>query len=212
MIDAILLCKLHLALSVLKSEPSVSFGAINIVFFGDFLQLPTVTNLEIYSKEVELPVRWRQASSLWRSLNAVVILLQQMRQISDLLFSQMLHRIRLRVPTDEDIDLLNSRIGALLPNLSNVPIIVRRHSLRNSINHQKLFALSETTDIPITYCVATILDKHNMSLDEIYQIKSDSKTPGDAILTLLPGCPLMITKNINRPLGTTLKIYSSTQD
>jgi hypothetical protein len=57
---------LHTQLAIAKANPEVSFGGVNNIFFGDFLQLPAV--LFIDRKE------WGAGHRFWRLLNAVVIL------------------------------------------------------------------------------------------------------------------------------------------
>jgi hypothetical protein len=112
----------------------------------------------------------------------------------------------MQCPTDEDIALLKSRIGAPLcsPPPSEPPaIIVRRHSVRTAFNNRKLQEASDRTGIPITYCVADIVGLTHMHHQQIYEIRySKGDVLADAVLALLPGVPLMITKNIDLSLGT----------
>jgi len=70
------------------------------------------------------------------------------------------------------------------------------------MNDRKLRLMSEITQTPITYCVADVVNKSGMSMTEVRQIKAGNNDAlGDGILGLLPGAPLMITKNKNQPLG-----------
>jgi hypothetical protein len=134
MMDCNVLSRLHTQLTLLKSRPSDLFGGINVIFLGDFLQFPSVSRMDVYLNTE----RYESGHRLWRSLNAVVILKKQMRQANDPEYASLLSRIRTRSPTDADIDMLNSRIGAVLPNRSNLPVIVRRHSVRHAINLERL--------------------------------------------------------------------------
>jgi hypothetical protein len=61
-----------------------------------------------------------------------------MRQAEDPRTAELLHRLRLRIPTQDDIDLLTSRIGAHLYDPDVTPIIVRRHQLRHRLNIKRL--------------------------------------------------------------------------
>ena len=56
-----------------------------------------------------------------------------MRQAKDPHYAELLHRLRVHQPTDQDIDLLNTRIHASLSNNHITPIIIRRHQLRTPI-------------------------------------------------------------------------------
>ena len=198
MLSCKLITQIHIQLGKAKSNENESFGGVNILFSGDMLQLPVVSNYPLY---VRHPT-WEKGHQLWRSLNAVIVLRQQMRQADDPVYAELLARIRIHAPTAEDIELLQSRIGAPLPQSCYVPIIVRRNTLRHAMNDRKLRLVSEITQTPITYCVADVVNKSGMSMTEVRQIKAGNNDAlGDSILGLLPGAPLMITKNKNQPLG-----------
>src|SRR5204863_4971925 len=108
MLDCKVMEDLHKQLTVAKAKPEVEFGGMNIIFFGDFLQLPAIINPDLYRDTVTR----RHGHQLWRLLNAVVILKEQVRQVEDPDYAALLSRLRIRKPTDEDIETLNSRIGA----------------------------------------------------------------------------------------------------
>ena len=55
-----------------------------IIFMGDFLQMATVSGLEVYKDNGP---KWELAYRIWKSLNPVVILTEQMRQSEDPEFS-----------------------------------------------------------------------------------------------------------------------------
>jgi hypothetical protein len=48
-----MLVTMHLTLKILKSN-ILPFGGINIMFMGDFLQFPPITNTLLYSRNVQL--------------------------------------------------------------------------------------------------------------------------------------------------------------
>lgn len=98
--------------------------------------------------------------------------------------------------------MLNSRVGASLECPASIPIVVRRHSLRDALNKERLQKASQASDIPITHCLANIKSRAKMSLSEAYNVKGGrSKVQGDGILSVIPGAPLLITQNIDIPLG-----------
>ena len=155
MMDCRMLVNLHNNLGEAKSSRDGYFGGVNIIFMGDFLQLPTISRLDVY---IDKPSEWQYGYQLWRSINAVVLLTEQMRQSDDPEFAAALRRIRLHQPTPEDIEMLNSRVGILLqyPTSTSIPIVVRRHNLRDALNKEKLQKASQMSNIPITHCLANI--------------------------------------------------------
>ena len=204
MLDSKVIEHLHTQLGKVKANPQIDFGGVNIIFFGDFLQLPAVLNPDVYVNNNGLGHR------LWRSLNGVVILTQQMRQARDPSYAALLSRCRMRKPTDNDIEKLRDRIGAKLPNIRSAAVTVRRHTLRQAINMWRLREEESKSDNRIMYCVADVKKLYKMSLHAAYQIRFGERgSPVDAILPLLPGVPLMITKNINRTLGTYTSLFTS---
>jgi len=207
MMDSKVMIQLNKQLGHLKNMPQKSFGGVNVLFAGDFLQLPSVSHFDLYLDKA----KWRHGHDLWRSLNAVVILREQACQADDPEFAALLRRLRIHMPTDEDIDMLISRIGAPIPDDPMIPIIVRRHHVRHAINMQRLKHFSEKAKVPIIHCKAEIIAKMGMSMRQVYRVKQDTKTLGDAILSLIPGAPLIISQNINQALaimnGTIVRFY-----
>ena len=125
-----------------------------------------------------------------------------MRQSDDSEFAVALRRIRFHESTLKDIEMLNNRIGASLECSIFISIVVRRHRLRDALNKKRLQVASQASDVPIIHCLADIKTRTKMSRSEVYNIKGGrSKVKGDGILSVIPGAPLMITENIDIPLG-----------
>jgi hypothetical protein len=125
-----------------------------------------------------------------------------MRQADDPEFAAMLQRIRIHQPTDDDIQILNSRVGAPLLSTDPIHIIVRRHKLRNALNAEKLRQASEMSGSNIIHCVAEIMNRTRMTLSDVYVLKGGTtKFKSDGILSVIIGAPLLITENIDVPLG-----------
>ena len=213
MMDAKVMVQLNERLNLLKGtreQGSNAFGGINLLFYGDFYQLPAVSRLDLWRKKLG---HWQQGHDLWRSLNAVVILTKQMRQAQDQRYAEAMRRVRLHEPTNEDIEMLNSRSGAPIPDSLSAPIVVRHHSVCHAINVQKLNDIAYTKNLAIIHCKARVIARHGISIENTYSIiQGPKKTLGDAILSLVPGAPLMITKNLKYlPVhlvnGTIVKFY-----
>jgi hypothetical protein len=181
-----------------QSKPEITFGGVNIIFLGDFLQLPAVINPDLYVKQNG----WGLGRHLWRSLNAVVMLTRPMRQAQDPPYATLLSQVRLCQPTDKDIEMLRSQIGAKLPKMESVAVTVRRHALHQAINIRRLRQEESKSNSRIVYCIADVTKCENIRLHDAYQIQlGPLQSPVDAILPLLPGVPLLITKNKNKSLG-----------
>ena len=124
-----------------------------------------------------------------------------MRQSDDPEFAATLRWIRFHKPMLEDIEMLNSRIGASLECPTSIPIVIHRHRLHDALNKERLQVASQASDVPITHCLANIKIHTKMSGSEVYNIKGGrSKVKGDGILSVIPGAPLMITENIDIPV------------
>jgi len=206
MLDLKTLWNLDQNLRTAKNNKDEPFGGVNIIFIGDFMQMATVSHLDLYEDCATKGIdgeHCRMAHDLWRSLNAVVLLTQQMQQSDDPEFAAALRRLRIHEPTAEDIDLLNSRVGAPLQSKVPIPVVVRHHKLRNIINWEKLLQQSEQLNVPIMHCLAHITSRSGkISREETLKIKGGAKkVTGDGILSVIPGVRLMVNKNIDTSLG-----------
>jgi PIF1-like helicase len=79
MLDLRTIQNLQNQFSIAKSSPDLDFGGVNIIFMGDFLQIPPVSRLNLYLRHQ----KWEQGYTLWQKLNSVVILRDQVRQHED---------------------------------------------------------------------------------------------------------------------------------
>jgi hypothetical protein len=145
-------------LSKAFNEPNLPFGGVNIIFAGDFGQLPPVGGAEaisLYSGSIGTQIHsgmshYGQESAigkaLWHQVTTVVILRQNMRQKSqtpdDSKFRTALENMRYKACTPEDITFLQSRVtgpGPKRPKLSekrfrNISIITAWNSQKDRIN------------------------------------------------------------------------------
>jgi PIF1-like helicase len=234
MLNAATLETINERLSMVTRRQDKFYGGINMIFIGDFLQMPTVLiNGDVYlpiqgggtrkppkkRKKDEQPTETTQLSELsqqngktekvtgfrlWRSLNSAVILTEQMRQADDVEWGECLSRIRTRCPTDEDVALLKSRIRASIrkDRVGKAVAIVRRNNVREAFNQKRLELAAKRRRTQITYCLADVLEANKVSVDEIYRITSRrDDADGDSVLGLIPGAPIMLTKNLDLERG-----------
>ena len=141
-------------LSLITSSDDV-FGGINMIFAGDFAQLPSAIGGEkvaLYSRTVGTKGTTLHdqesgfGKSYWHQVNTVVILRKNMRQREqtddDVKFRQALENMRYKDCTPADITFLCTRISSSIPGrpsilddeFRNVPIITPRNIHKDAIN------------------------------------------------------------------------------
>jgi len=130
--------RVHQSLMIAKNSNS-NFGGINILFCGDFCQLPPVNEEALYkltkmesqksgfvcnvckscktnysnkhkTNPSQYSIEKENGRLLWLQLTHVIILTKQMRQIEDPEFAALLKRLRVGECTDADFKLLNTRL------------------------------------------------------------------------------------------------------
>jgi hypothetical protein len=137
-----------------RNVHDVEFGGLNVIFAGDFAQLPPTTGVSLYFGKVALRTNasMNQNSQnavlgriLWHQFNTVVLLRQNMRQDTqskdDERLRTALENMRYAACTSDDLDFLRSRIagGPGKPNLGTpnfryVSIITALNIHKDAIN------------------------------------------------------------------------------
>ena len=120
-------------LARIRNNLDTPFGGLNMIFAGDFAQLPPVIGQEhssLYSRTVgrnTTSLRDQEASigkALWHQVTTVVILRQNMRQRSqsedDAKFCEALSNMRYKACMPGDITFLKTLVSSELPGRSNV--------------------------------------------------------------------------------------------
>jgi ATP-dependent exoDNAse (exonuclease V) alpha subunit len=91
-----------------------AFGGVQIVLVGDLYQLPPV--VKDNEKEIIALMgyqsEWFFDSKIWRSGIFKTIILNDVYRQTDQAFVDILNRIRVGIVNDDDLDMLNSRVGA----------------------------------------------------------------------------------------------------
>lgn len=164
----------RLGLSQAKSE--LPFGGFNMIFAGDFAQLPPVQAKPLYDHATGTSVRsgttlYEQESSigkaLWHQVTTVVMLKQNMRQRTqsdkDAKFRLALENMRYRKCTSDDVDFLrtlvvNSNNILSQKKFAEVPIITAYNSHRDAINAQgvRLFSTRHERELHSFYSIDTV--------------------------------------------------------
>ena len=161
MIGCSMLVDIHEAL-VNATGCTDPFGGINMIFAGDFSQLPPIGDMKLYAHLNHRNLRVGTPSGqktvfrklLWRSVDSVVLLSEQMQQTSEAntRFVSFLSKLRDGTYTEDDFELLNSRLlSATKEDLTstpwrNAPIIVSENAVKDVINERATLAFAKRTN------------------------------------------------------------------
>jgi len=132
-----------------------------------------------------------------------------MPQSEDPEFAAALRRICKHKPTQADIDMLGTRVGAPLDYPSIIPIVIRRPKFRTALSAERLQESSQASGIAISRCSAKVIGRPKISLADAYSFKGGAKSlKGDGVLTVIHRGPLLITQNINTSLDKLFLLFS----
>ena len=209
MIGCGLLLQIHESLVDAKgrTEP---FGGVSVIFAGDFAQLPPVSQTKLFSRTKSVKETTIFGQLLWRSITTVVMLTEQMRQAGrdNENFVEMLSRLRDGRCTQDDYDLLNSRLlSTALDNQSQaqwqrVPIVVYTNAIKDAINLEatKTFARKTGQQIQWYHAVDTYRGKQidDEAINDVLDTMPSNKTGGRMrVLPLVLGMPIVVTENFD---------------
>ena len=177
-------------LSQLLNNLDTPFGGLNMIFAGDFAQLPPVIGHEhaaLYSRTAgnnAVSLREQEAAigkALWHQVITVVVLRQNMRQRTqtpeDVKFRQALANMRYKACTPADLIFLRSRVSSRLPGRShvtekqfrNVSIITTLNSQKDEINRLGSERYADETKQQLT---------HFYSIDSVFAGNGDEDVEG----------------------------------
>jgi hypothetical protein len=153
---------------------------------------------------------------LWMLVNYAIFLTEQMRQ-NDPVYLAMLTELRQRSldNIEDHKTLLSTRTlgsdtadaSATCAEFDDAPVITTRNAVRVAINFQKAKVKAASQGVKLVVCLArdSLAKKHgDMSLDlrKALLHEQDHKTNGmSGMLSLVPGMPLIVKKNIATELG-----------
>ncbi|THU90132.1 hypothetical protein K435DRAFT_588559, partial [Dendrothele bispora CBS 962.96] len=143
------------------------FGGINVIFAGDFTQLPPVLCSRLYSRVNRFCAGTNSGQKdifgrlAWLSVDTVVCLTQVQRSSGDQRFTELLHRLRTGSCTDEDYDLLRTRLACRVrPDWTSskwnaAPMIVTENAIKDAVNTHAVHAYAQRANKPIHWYYAT---------------------------------------------------------
>jgi hypothetical protein len=172
MLSARDLYKISARLARALNRPEVQFGGMNMIFAGDFAQLPPAIGGErvsLYSRTIGATGTDQKSQeeaigkALWHQVSNVVILRQNMRQKTqtpeDAKLRTALENMRYKMCTLEDIEFLRSCISANLPgrgsvcdeSFRNVSIITSLNVHKDAINNLGAIRFANETGQSLTH-------------------------------------------------------------
>jgi hypothetical protein len=215
MVGCSLLLKISEALIEAKGN-TLPFGGINIIFAGDFAQLPPVGQTRLYSNIDTSRAKSANKKGqndiggklLWLSIKTVVIFTEIMRQAGEEneIFVDLLSRLREGRCTSIDYDILSSRVlqhQTIDWNLwENTPIIVSDNATKDALNEHAAIAFAANTKQPLHwyYCTDThgntTITDHDLQ-QHLYKLSSGQTNQRLGRIPLAIGMPIIITQNFD---------------
>ncbi|KAJ3559970.1 hypothetical protein NM688_g18 [Phlebia brevispora] len=220
MLGCLTLAKVTEALSLATGKHG-PFGGMNIIFAGDFAQLPPVTDIRLFgftkpkvSSDSQASVtrasRTIYGKLLWLSVDTVVVLTQVMRQAGaeNQRFVELLSRLRTGSCIEDDQRLLNSRLlnhvsaNGQISAWKNAPVIVYDNATKDALNCKAVEAFACQTGRPLHWYHCR--DRHlgqniqNQQLREFLVQQHSGQTGGlMGRIPLVLGMKVIISKNFD---------------
>ena len=217
MISCEFLIEVSEALSKAKGNTD-PFGGINILFAGDFAQLPPVLQCRLYADPTSKYGKGSQQKEkkilgrlLWLMIDTVVELTTNMRQQGreNVRFSELLNRLRVGNCTDADYEVLQSRIVGQNcdidfddPKWKSSPIIVSDNSTKDAINERCAIAFAQQTNQTLQWyhatdtCKGAVLSQEDL-VSYLHSVHSGKSHGRIGRLPLVLGMPVLVSQNFD---------------
>lgn len=195
-----------------RNKPDEPFGGVQMVFFGDLLQLPPVTRdeekryiIDTYGGEqfYDAPV--------FKSLGYHFVELTQIfrQSESEVKFKELLGKIRTNTVSDEDMITLNSRLKSRVGEPDFATFLTSRRNIAASINQQKLEQIKGRE-----YSFTGKLKGKYAKFVDLESSQLENKLPAPYNLKLRVGAQIMMLRNdpSNRWVNGTICKVADIQD
>ena len=213
MVDPVFLAVLDEVLRNVRKSMVKPFGGMRIVLVGDFAQLPPVVTRadmagRVLHQHQDEAATFVFESPVWKScVHEVVYLTQVQRQIGDARFFELLNRMRIACNTQEDIEIIRSRVVASLPSFDGIEP-TRLYPLRadvGNINATHLQAIeastvtfkAQVTSVPVSCGTNAFLIKSIQQQLDKAELRLVKSVPVDRELHLKVGAQVMLRHNVD---------------
>ena len=207
-LDFLATVDLHLgrAKSLHENSSAVLGGLSVVIFLGDFFQFSPVTGRSLW--EVPLSSHEEHGQHIWHHFTDIITLTKQMRQQGDIVFQQLLKRARTGRLTQEDVDLLNSKVAEELPtsnDLSSV-VVVQTNAKRHLINRHQIYVMAreKSQDVyifPASHTRSKIRGGNLVSGKKLFRVQDGGTITGPGLLYYTEGMPTAVLSNVCTLLG-----------
>lgn len=223
MVGCYLLAQVSKALSLAKGVPDIPFGGLNVIYAGDFAQLPPVGQTRLYAFMDPSKPKFAQnvrsqtelfGRLLWLSVNTVVLLSQSMRQSgsANKPFVELLTRLREGNCTQRDWLTLSSRGLSLhkddikKPEWQNAPTVVASNAVKDALNIRAVEAFSRTTGRSLHWYYSVDRTSKREQLSEKVSAKLQTRHSGATNqrlgkIPLVLGMQVVVSQNFDVPGG-----------
>jgi ATP-dependent DNA helicase PIF1 len=188
--------KLDLLAGRIRKEPESRFGKIQLVFVGDFCQLPPVATG---------PTTFVFQSSLWTTLIDETHNLTQIVRQKDPLFQQILSEARMGTLSPQSIAILESRKGLSWPTNPIRPTLL--YARNADVDHINKVNMEALTGERRTFTVKTVTKSTHLGGSfvsgeiQCAMNKLDSDAPYEPTLELCVEAQVMLLTNLNQEDG-----------
>lgn len=193
----------------LEPDSTAVFGGLHVVVvLGDFHQFAPVGDTALWDEQsLKFPEKIK-GQQLWHQFTDVIVLDEQMRQLQDKTYHELVQRARTGTISQADVDLLNTRIAINLDAEDEDNIcIVRENKLRHMINRLQIERFAEARNqmiylFPATHTRAKLVKaSENPSLDMVLQEQDRSEVKAPGLFLYTPNMPAMVLSNLCTRLG-----------
>ncbi|GFR06819.1 ATP-dependent DNA helicase PIF1 [Trichonephila clavata] len=187
----------------LKS-PNTFFGGINVLLFGDLMQLPPVRGHQVFQQ----PEHMKPATCLWRQFQ-LVELKQNMCQQGDTTFIEVLNALRVKELKSKHLEILLGKVSTHATNVFSIERALRIYPTNDQVarHNEKVLLYFEnkgTTIYTIKAQDQLIDATRNLSNKDLDSVIPDdiNKTGGlPKILKIFVGAKGMLRSNIDLAKG-----------
>ena len=202
MLDSKTLDYINIVLKAIRSN-NKPFGGIQVIFFGDFFQLPPI----------EKETGFCFDSQTWKELNLKNVVLKKIYRQSDSTFAQTLNNIRQNKISEEELNSFYERNNRPLPTTKDILHIFSTNASADNFNTKKFNELPASAKELISKDILMKNEEANKLITSYQDVENlsvakrkiwdnlDKYCKVPQVLTLKNNCRVMLLKNLDFEQG-----------